>query len=212
MIEAYPLQWPPGRARTATSSREHAKFDVTFARARDNIVHEVTLLAGGRWARDPQIVISTNVALRRDGLPLANQRQPEDVGVAVYFMYRKRQVSFACDRWWKIEHNMQAIAKTIEALRGIARWGTGDMLEAAFTGFTALAAPDSPRTWREVLGVHPQVRDIALVRQAYRRLAQQHHPDRPGGSHDAMSELNVALAAAERELNHAGGADANAHA
>jgi DnaJ-domain-containing protein 1 len=107
-------------------------------------------------------------------------------------------MSFACDRWLKIEHNMQAIAKTIEALRGIARWGTGDMLEAAFTGFAALAAPGSKRHWREVLGVAPGA-DMALVRAAYRTLASRHHPDK-GGSHETMAELNAALAAAEKEL------------
>lgn len=199
MNEAYPLQWPTDRKRTEKYQREHGKFDVSFARARDNIVAEVTLLCGGRYARDPNIVISTNIALRRDGLPLANQRAPEDPGVAVYFTYKKRQMSFACDRWLKIEHNMQAIAKTIEALRGIARWGTGDMLEAAFTGFTALPSPEAIRTWREILGVEPHTRDMAIIRAAYRVLASRHHPDK-GGSHDTMAELNAALAKAEKEL------------
>jgi hypothetical protein len=201
MTTAFPLQWPTGRPRTERYRRENGKFDVTFARARDNIVAEVRLLCGGRWAADPSIVISTNIGLRRDGLPLAGQRAPDDPGVAVYFMYKKRQMSFACDRWLKIEHNMQAIAKTIEALRGIARWGTGDMLEAAFTGFTALPAPGAVRHWREVIGVEPHVRDLATVRAEYRRRAAQHHPDRPGGSHAAMVELNGALAAAEKELS-----------
>ncbi|MEX3967325.1 hypothetical protein AB4Y42_34710 [Paraburkholderia sp. EG286B] len=198
---AHPLQWPAGRKRTDRWSREHAKFDVTLARARDNIVAEITLLCGGRYARDPEIVISSNLKLRQDGLPLANQRAPEDVGVAVYFTYKKRQMSFACDRWLKIEHNMQAIAKTIEALRGIARWGTGDMLEAAFTGFTAIATPSAPRHWREVIGVPPTERDLGVVRAAYRRRASVAHPDK-GGTHEAMTELNTALAAAERELGH----------
>jgi hypothetical protein len=200
MTTAYPLQWPNGRKRTENYAREHAKFDVSLARARDNITAEVKLLCGGRWGPDPQIVISTNLNLRRDGLPLANQRAPDDPGVAVYFLYKKRQMSFACDRWLKIEHNMQAIAKTIEALRGIARWGTGDMLEAAFTGFAALPSPGSSRSWREVLGVHPQERDMEIVRAAFRRLRSVHHPDRPGGSHDKMAELNAAMRAAELEL------------
>lgn len=200
MTIAYPLQWPTGRKRTAHYAREHAKFDVTLARARDNIVAEITLLCGGRYARDPNIVISSNLALRRDGLPLANQRQPDDLGVAVYFTYKGKQMSFACDRWLKIEHNMQAIAKTIEALRGIARWGTGDMLEAAFTGFTALPSPGTPRHWRDVIGIAPHVRDLATVRAEYRRRAAERHPDRAGGSHEAMTELNAALTAAEKEL------------
>ncbi len=200
--QAYPLQWPAGRKRTNRWSREHAKFDVTFARARDNIVKEVQLLAGGRWASDPATVISTNIALRRDGLPLAGQRQPDDPGVAVFFTYKKRQMSFACDRWHKIEHNMQAIAKTIEALRGIARWGTGDMLEAAFTGFTALPPPPAQaatgkRHWRDVFGTSVQTRED--LSGLYRRLAAAYHPDR-GGDPAKMAELNTARDEALQEL------------
>lgn len=198
--EAYPLSWPPGRARTHVWARERAKFDVTFARARDNIVAEIGRLAG-RYP-DPQVVISTNIALRRDGLPLAGQRQPDDPGVAVYFLYKKRQMSFACDRWEKIEHNMQAIAKTIEALRGIARWGTGDMLEAAFTGFMALPAPlaaGMKRPWREVLGVGNAPVDAQSVQAKWRILAMQHHPDR-GGDPAKMAELNAARDEALKEI------------
>lgn len=187
-VEAYPLQWPAGRKRTDSYRREVARFDVTFTRARDNIVQEIRRLTGSY--PDPNIVISTNVALRRDGLPLANQRQPDDVGVAVYFTYKKRQMSFACDRWKKIEHNMQAIAKTIEALRGIDRWGSGDMLEAAFTGFTALPAPGAHREWWEVLGLYPNAPGSEVL-AAYRRLRSEHHPDK-GGSAARFDEVEQA--------------------
>ncbi len=203
-ITAHPLQWPTGRPRTQYHQRESGKFDVTFARARDNIVAEVKMLCGGRWANDPLTVISTNVALRRDGLPLAGQRTPEDVGVAVYFTYKKRQMSFACDRWQKIEHNMQAIAKTIEALRGIARWGTGDMLEAAFNGFMALPSPTAVRTWREVLDLlHANNITFEQLRDSYRRAAASAHPDRSGGSHDAMAAVNAAYEEAKKALGFA---------
>jgi hypothetical protein len=96
--EAYPLAWPEGRKRTLAGYRETANFTVSLGKARDNVVHEVTLLVGGRYGPDPHIVISSNLQLRRDGLPLASQRQPDDPGVAVYFVYKKRQMSFACDR------------------------------------------------------------------------------------------------------------------
>jgi hypothetical protein len=177
---AYPLQWPAGRPRTVYHRRETGKFDVSFARARDNIISEVKLLCGGRWGAEPHTVISTNVALRRDGLPLAGQRAPDDPGVAVYFVYKKRQMSFACDRWLKIEHNMQAIAKTIEALRGIARWGTGDMLEAAFTGFTALPPPSTRHGAAHLLGRTRRAARLQRGRHQGRVPApRQHPPPRP---------------------------------
>lgn len=194
MTTAYPLQWPAGRPRTAAYRRARANFSTSFAVARDNLLAEVKRL-GGR-----NLVISTNIPLRQDGLPYASYRKIDDEGVAVYFTLDGEQMSFACDRWDRVEHNMHAIVKTIDALRGIARWGTGDMMKAAFTGFTALPSPSAPRGWREVLGIEPGVMNIGIVRAAFRALAMQHHPDRPGGSHDAMSELNAALAQAEKEL------------
>lgn len=199
MIEAYPLYWPEGRKKTHAYHREAARFDTSFARARDNVVDQVELLCG-RYAKT-NLIVSTNIALRRDGLPLASQKQPTDTGVAVYFDYKGKQVCFACDRWKKIEDNMQAIAKTIEALRGIARWGTGDMLEAAFKGFAALPAPTQARTWREVFGAHPNAHfTLEEVKANYRTLASLKHPDKATGSHEAMVELNQALADAEKEL------------
>lgn len=196
MIEAYPLCWPLTRPRTKW--RDSARFDTSFARARDNIVEQIGLLCGRGTRAD--LIISTNIPLRRDGLPLANQRTPNDVGVAVYFTYKKQQMCFACDRWKRVEDNMQAIAKTIEALRGVARWGTGDMLQSAFTGFAALPAPGqaTARGWREVLEVGPQERNLDVIRDRYRRLSTLRHPDR-GGTHEAMAELNWAWTQAQEQ-------------
>lgn len=196
-IEAFPLCWPAGRPRTPSCRRESARFDTSFARARDNIVREIEMLTGTRrgFGHRAAIIISTDIPLRRDGLPLANQRKPDDVGVAVYFTYKKQQRCFACDRWNAVEDNMQAIAKTIEALRGIARWGTGDMLDAAFTGFTALPAPNATRDWWEVLGV-ARTASLDDLRAAYRRAASAAHPDR-GGSNDQMARVNAAWAKAQ---------------
>lgn len=109
---------------------------------------------------------------------------PRDPGVAVYFTYKGKQTCFACDRWDRIEHNLRAIFKTIEALRGIARWGTGDMMDAAFSGFTALPGPmamgmDKP--WHAVLDVEPDA-PHQIVLEAYRFERSNHHPDKGGDS------------------------------
>lgn len=190
--EAFPLSWPAARPRSKW--REPSRFETSFARARDHIIGEVSRLGG------KSLIISSNVELRRDGLPYANFKTPDDPGVAVYFMYKKRQMCFACDRWNKATDNMQAIAKTIEALRGVARWGTGDMMEAAFTGFAALPPPGqtTARGWMEVLEVGHDA-TLEKAKDNYRRLSMVRHPDR-GGSADAMSELNWAWAQAQDAL------------
>lgn len=198
-IEAYPLAWPPGRPRTAPHRRTWSKFKAQFGRARDRCLGEIRTL-GGR-----QTIISSNLPLRIDGLPYANARPDNgDSGVAVYFTYKSKQMCFACDRWAKVEDNMHAIALTINALRGVARWGTGDMMEAAFTGFAALPSPGqaTARGWMQILEVGHDV-TLEKAKENYRRLSMIRHPDR-GGSEDAMSELNWAWAQAQEALGAQG--------
>jgi hypothetical protein len=68
-----------------------------------------------------------------------------------------------------INRNIYAIAKTIEALRGIERWGSGSMVEQAFTGFVTLPAPKSP--W-EVIGV-PRGASSEEIEAAFRAKAKK---------------------------------------
>lgn len=184
MSEAYPLHWPAGVPR---AGRVHdAPFKVTLGDAIKQVLNEVRLMGG------TLPVLSTNLERRRDGLPYANQRQPEDCGVAVYFQRRGKPMVFACDRWRKIEHNLRAIAKTIEALRGIERWGTSDMVEQAYAGFMALPPPGAGVTltcWA-VLGIEPGA-DRLTIERAYRAKAKEAHPDK-GGTRDAWDALKAA--------------------
>lgn len=83
--------------------------------------------------------------------------------------------------------NIYAIGKTIEALRRIERWGTGDMVEQAFTGFMALPPPKNPY---EILGVRPRA-GVEEIEAAFRQKAKALHPD-AGGSASALAELNAA--------------------
>lgn len=41
------------------------------------------------------------------------------------------------------------------------------------------------------------------IEAAYRRLARERHPDRPGGSHDLMADLNRAREQGLKEKNNA---------
>lgn len=168
---AFPLQWPAGRPRT--TCRTVARFDTSFAQARDGLATELERLG----AKRP--ILSTNIELRLDGQPYAGSANPPDPGAAVYFTYKGKSYAFACDRWRHVEDNIQAIRKTIEALRGIARWGTGDMMEAAFTGFAQLPEKTGPDCW-DILGIPVHTATETGILQAYRELAKKCHPDAGG--------------------------------
>lgn len=185
-IDSFPLHWPPGWKRTNDKKASHFSGRLTLGKARDLALHELRLLGCGDW----NVVISSNLALRRDGLPYSGLAQPKDVGIAVYFRLSDKPMVFACDTYRSVEENLHAIAKTIEALRGIKRWGASDMMERSFTGFAALPPPQAKRDWWEVLGVkrgdHPD-----RIKEAHRNLSKTHHPDR-GGDPVVMSEINAA--------------------
>jgi hypothetical protein len=166
-IEAFPLQWPAGWTRTNSHMRESGQFSTTLAGARDGLMAEISRM-GGRMP-----VLSSNLNLRKDGMPYAQQGSIEDPGIAVYFTYKGKPMCFACDRYKSPAANTQAVRKTIEAIRGIERWGASDMMERAFTGFAQLDAPANG--WRSVL-------DPDDPEGSYRRLRKTHHPDHGGSS------------------------------
>lgn len=194
--QAYPLQWPEGWPRCRYP--EWSQFKVSFARARDDLIDEIRMLGG------KQTVISTNLKTRQDGYPLASQREPEDAGVAVYFTYKGKPMCFACDRFCKVHENMRAIGMTIEALRGIERWGASDMLDRAFTGFAALNAPEGaerPKPWWEILGVGPNANEHE-IEYGYRKNRKRKHPDH-GGTPEEFIAVKKAYETGKRERGYA---------
>lgn len=185
-ITNYPLSWPLRQERTKPAARKEASFFKSSKSSAAGYVprrkHTVTEGAraldvelkrlGGR-----DLIISSNLRVKADGMPASGQRKPEDPGVAVYFKWKKRDLVFACDRWADVEDNLWAIVKHIEALRGQERWGVGS-LDQAFAGYAALPDPET-RNWWEVLMV-PETANNEQIRQAYIRLAKQYHPDAGG--------------------------------
>jgi hypothetical protein len=129
---------------------------------------------------DNDIVVSTNVALRLDGWPRSDQGEPGDRGAAVY--WREKLGAMRCmaiDRYDRVADNLAAIAATLEAMRAIERHGGAEILDRAFTGFAALAGPESATPWHVVLGV-PAHASTEHVRENYRKARSLFHPDRGG--------------------------------
>lgn len=138
------------------------------------------------------VVISTNMVTRLDGEIRAGAKQPDDPGVAVYFKLKGQERCFPCDKWATVADNLWAIAKSIEAMRGLSRWGAERMVDAAFTGFKALPETTGGTPWWETLGCDAEA-NVETIRAQYRKLAMERHPDKPGGSEEAFRALQVAL-------------------
>jgi hypothetical protein len=196
MIPRYPLQWPAGWPRS--TSRKRAQFStrrnsapimggnfkpaksLSVADGTERVLRELGML---RISGD-DVVISTNVALRLDGLPRSGQGEPSDPGVAVYWVTRKgKQKVMAVDIYDRVADNLAAIAATLEAMRAIERHGGGQVLERAFTGFDALPPPRS--CW-QILGLAPGASRDA-IEAAYRTLAKKHHPDAGGTDNEFVA-------------------------
>lgn len=209
----YPLCWPAGWKRAEKRSR--AQFGkkpstrdpaVSWPRKNPLSVYE----AVSRIDRElralyvPQLsrIISTNIPVRLDGVPRSDRAEPRDPGVAIYWSSRDgKKQCMAIDRYDRVADNLAAVAATLEALRAIERHGGGAILDRAFAGFAQL--PESinvPRPWRVVLSISDDAELTKdYINQRFREMASLVHPDKPGGSHDQMTELNRArdLALAE---------------
>jgi hypothetical protein len=196
-VASYPLYWPLQHPRT--QYRRAARFAMDFTTARGELLRELGLLG----AKD--YILSTNIPIRRDGLPMVPDREPADPGVAVYFARKGKPFVIGCDQFSRVRWNLRAVGATIEALRAIERHGTTSMMEQAFSGFAFLPEAARPRGWREVLSVSPiGPVDPDVVRARYRELARKLHPDVAGGDGAAMAEVNVAYGAALAELEPKG--------
>lgn len=179
MTTAYPLAWPTGWPRKTDSQRADARFGrqqrstvnytngtsaswshkkaLTVSDGVKRVLDELRRLG----ARPGCTVISTNVVLRQDGLPRSGQREPGDSGVAVYWhdLTGAPRV-MAIDQYRAVADNLAAVAATLEAMRAIERHGGAQILERAFTGFTALPAPAAPGSWRELIGLPAAETDL----------------------------------------------------
>lgn len=188
MIPRHPLTWPDGWKRS--SSRKTAQFKTHGVRLSifegyKRVLDELERLR----VRQDDVVVSTNVRTRLDGIPRSDQAEPSDPGVAVYWETAEKGTRvIAIDAYDRVADNLGAIAATLEALRAVERHGGAAILERTFTGFDALPPPKSPF---EVLGIAPSSGED-MVQLAYKQLVRKRHPDVPGGSHNLMSELNWA--------------------
>lgn len=189
-ISAFPLKWPDGWPRA--KNRKSSTYKVSTDAALESLLGALRLM----HARN--VIVSSNVPLRRDGTMYrgdhSDSRMP-DPGVAVYWDGRDAKGGalprvIACDSWNTVRENVRAIGLTVEALRAIQRSGASELLERAYTGFARLPQSTGPRPWWEVLGIERQASRHA-INQRFHELARTGHPDR-GGDTARFAEITQA--------------------
>lgn len=189
MYDAYPLQWPTGYNRTPSYKKIDSRFKQSMDGSQRFLRDEISRLGGS------ELIVSTNLRLRQDGGIYADDLRKliPDPGVAIYFKYKKKDISMCCDQYNRVWENIYALGKGVEALRGMERWGVSDFLERAFTGFAAL--PDSSIAVIDIwliLGLNIKPDSKQEVIDAYKTKVKECHPDVPGGSHEKFLQLQYA--------------------
>ena len=201
MSAEYPLRWPDGwprrhgslgdlagaSPRRSGGTRETISVDAATRRLRDEL-----------WR-----IPATDVVITMD--------KGGRGGVAAYFRIGADRMALAQDGYRSTADNARSLAIAVNGMRAATRHGGDFMQKRAFSGFTALPPPAAGpvrRQWWEVLGVKPpaELTDVldnasilVLAENAWRKRAAELHPDRPGGSAEAMAEANAAIDEA-REL------------
>jgi hypothetical protein len=192
-------QWPGERNK----NRKNATFRVTYPKTLDELENELSKI------RAKEIIIQveglTRDDIRNDGWPRSGtwKNGYGGPGVIVSFESPKGAMSFPCDKFRDWQDNLRAIAKSLEALRMVDRYGVTRGNEQ-YRGWTQIGngngKMDRASAFRfiETLTGAPiklpaTVETIAAI---IKTLKVAHHPDKPGGSHETF----VAIGQAEEVL------------
>lgn len=196
-ITASPLTWPTGWKRTDTHDRARARFNKKkwsgYGTRQLTINDAREALEGEMWRLgvEGEFILSTDLQLRLDGFPRSGQREPEDPGASVWWRPpgADQDRVIAIDIYDRVADNIYAIAKTIEAMRGIKRWGGGEVLERTFTGLTALPSPETAGGVDpyQVIGIDRGASDVE-IRRAFNKARSKAHPDH-GGSTERFNQV-----------------------
>ena len=189
-VTAYPLCWPAGWSRPKkTVQSRFGKWDkpITISLATYFTLEQLRMMGKKR----DQVIISSDLKLRNDGLPYSTQRDPEDKGVSVWWMDGDEQKVIALAPYNRIADNLYAIGKTLEAMRGISRWGGAEILTRTFSGFAALEHLPDEKPWWEVLGCEENDPEETVVFR-YKKVRSFCHPNN-GGTVEEFDEINKAF-------------------
>jgi hypothetical protein len=188
------------RARFPIGKREESRFTAGWTDTLDLLEREIRALRG------THVVIEVDVperSIRNDGMLYANARA-NTPAVVVAFDSKHGPLLYACDRYirgyhakmddW--QHNVRAIALTLEALRAVDRYGASQSGEQ-YRGYKALPAGTGQvathMTADEALAVLRMVAGREGTQEELHRWARaKAHPDRNNGDRAGWDHVEQA--------------------
>ena len=192
-------------ARFRSLPKWNRKPDLKYRRAQFKTPYNKTLDALERELRHLKarnIVIEAGYRIdqiRNDGWPRGGMA-PSHPGAVLYFSGADGDLCFPCGTYSRIEHNIHAIALTLENLRAVDRYGV-TLAHQQYLGFAALPPAPQQMTVEDAAafiaanssftpgGVIIENRET--YRLAYRQAATRLHPD-VTGNNDGFYKLGQA--------------------
>lgn len=185
-----------------TKHPERSRFRSTWKQTLAELSYELERLGATTWVLQLDV---SDWDLRKDGGIRANARPAASEAVRVNFTARgKGPLTFACDRYDDWHDNVRAVAKTLEALRAVDRYGVATTGEQ-YRGWTAIASRPAEMSreqaaefiahwagWTADGDIALLLKDPDLLKNAYRDAARRCHPDVTGDDGDTMARLNNA--------------------
>lgn len=195
MSQHWPLLWPQGFPRF--HARTGSKFSTSVSGAIKNVMDELRRFGNDTAKPVTNIILSSNVTL--------TDQRPKDPGIAAYFRWDNIDCCIPIDRYYKVEDNLQAIARIIEAERTKLRHGGLNIVRAAFRGYAALPPPKDASgqiaaPWWQTLGFSGAAPTLEQAETAYRKQVKDHHPDK-GGDAAKFNAITDAIRQARIELS-----------
>jgi hypothetical protein len=210
-IDRWPRAQTVNREYSQFKRREHDSYrrqEIPWSETRSDLERELRQIG----VREAQVQLAlTERDIRIDGEIRANAKLLHP-GVVLSFVHPKvGPVLFACDRWTTWQANIRGIAKGLEALRLVERYGITQSFEQ-YTGWKAIGAgvpmPAAQMTADEAarfIADHADASDqpgladriladpAKYLDYAYRRAAKALHPD-VGGDEVKFKRLQEAKA------------------
>lgn len=168
-----PIENYPGkRSGDTKSSPFRTNWDDTLML----LAYEIDRLGGNEVVLQLDL---TDAEIRMDGMPRKDAR-PRTSAVVISFQSRHGPLQFATDRFDRWHDNLYAIARGLEALRKIDRYGISTGAQQ-YTGWKSIGSgiemPAHQMTYEEAhnfITLHGESGDL---KTAYRNAARYLHPD-----------------------------------